>query len=176
MASLVRFNSWPTFVGMQRDLDRAWRRIFGGYGLEPDEWPGLTARAWAPAVDVFARDNDLLVRAELPGVDPEKDVEITVEDGVLRIRGERKSEHREERDNYFHVETSFGSFERSIPLPEGVNTEEIKAVHKQGILEVIVPGAGQAPVPKKIPVQLEEGNGQQAIEAQQTEATAEAKE
>lgn len=149
------------------------RRIFGRYGFEPGEMLELSSRTWAPAVDVFARDNDLVVRAELPGVDPEKDVEITVENGALRIRGERKSEHREERENYFHMETSYGSFERTIPLPEGVNTDEIKAVHKQGILEVVVPGAAQAPAPKKIAVQLEQGNGQQTIEAQSTEATAE---
>ena len=172
MASLIRFSPWSALAEMQRDMDRAMTRLFGGSGYEPGE----KLAAWAPAVDVFARGEDLVVRAELPGVDPEKDVDITVEDGVLRIRGERKSEHREERENFFHMETSYGSFERRIPLPQGVNTEGITAVHKQGILEVTVPSGAQVSSTKKIPVQLEQGNGQKAIESQSAEAPAEAPE
>lgn len=148
------------------------RRVFGGYGSEPGDRRMVSTNAWAPAVDVFARDDDLVVRAELPGVDPEKDVEITVENGMLRIRGERRTEQREERENYFHMETSYGSFERQIPLPDGVDAEGITAVHKQGILEVTVPGGAQVSAAKKIPVQLEQGNGQKIIEAQPAEADA----
>jgi HSP20 family protein len=104
-----------------------------------------------------------VVRAELPGVDAEKDVDIQVADGVLTIRGQRRAEHRDEGTSYFRMETSYGAFERSIPLPEGVNPDDIKATHKQGILEVVVPGAAQVAPARKIAVQVEGGPAQKAI-------------
>jgi HSP20 family protein len=106
-----------------------------------------------------------VVRAELPGVDPEKDVEISVSNGVLHIRGERRTEHRQEDTNYFRMETSYGAFERSIPLPDGIDIDGIKAAHEKGILEVVVPVSNQVAQAKKIPVQIQDaGAAQPAIE------------
>lgn len=169
MALLSRFSPWSAFTDLERQMDQLVKAAFRGIGFgEPAQ-----AAAWTPAVDVFSRDNDLVIRAELPGVDPEKDVDITVAGGVLRIHGQRQSEHRDEGADYFRMETSYGAFERSIPLPEGVNVDDIKAVHRNGILEVVVPGAAQIAPAKKIPVQLEgAGAQQQTIEAQATEQPA----
>lgn len=169
MAFLSRLSPWSALTDLERQMDSLMKGVFGTGGFEALR-PQRTGGAWVPAVDVFSREADLVVRAELPGVDPEKDVDITVTDGVLRIRGQRRSEHRDERENYFRMETTYGSFERSIPLPEGVDVEGIKATHRNGVLEVVVPGAAQIAPAKRIPVQVEGGAAQPAIEAQAGEA------
>ncbi len=161
MALLSRYNPWSALTDLESQMDQLMKGVFrGGVGAEQ------ASKAWTPAVDVFSRDSDLVIRAELPGVDPAKDIDITVTDGVLRIRGQRQFEQRDEGANYFRMETSYGAFERSIPLPDGVNIDDIKAAHKHGVLEVVVPGAAQIAPAKRIPVELDEGGGQQTIEAQ----------
>ncbi len=124
------------------------------------------ASAWAPAVDVFTRDNDVVVRAELSGLDPAKDVEISLHDGMLTIRGERRQEDRKETDQYVRLERRYGSFERSLPIPEGVNADDIKAEYRNGVLQVVIPGAAQISSVKKIPVQVANGSTAKTIEAQ----------
>lgn len=169
MANLSRIGPWSALTDLERQMDQLVRSMFRGPGF--NDRPQLGSRAWTPAVDVLSRDSDLVIRAELPGVDPDKDVDITVADGVLRIRGQRQSEHRDEGANYFRMETSYGAFERSIPLPDGVNVDDIKAVHRNGVLEVVVPGAAQIAPARKIQVQMEGAPAsQQTIEAQATEA------
>ena len=167
MALLSTMSPWAALSDLQREMNQLMRSVFGNTGLT--EAPRLTqqaARTWTPAVDVFSRQGNLVVRAELPGVDPEKDVDIQVADGVLTIRGQRRAEQRDEGTNYFRMETTYGAFERSIPLPDGVNPDDIKATHKQGILEVVVPGAAQVAPARKIPVQVEESPSQKAITAE----------
>ena len=168
MAFLSRYNPWSALTDLERQMDQLMKGVFRGAGLGSQQ-----AKAWTPAVDVFSRESDLVIRAELPGVDPAKDVDISVEDGVLRIRGQRKSEQRDEGANYFRMETSYGAFERNIPLPDGVNIDDIKAAHKNGVLEVVVPGAAQIAPATRIPVQLEDSGAQHTIEAQATQATEE---
>lgn len=172
MALLSRLSPWSALSDLERQMDQLVKGVFGETGFDTTpRSAGRQAKAWMPAVDVFSRDSDLVIRAELAGVDPEKDVEITAEDGVIRIRGQRHYENRDEGANYFRMETSYGSFERSIPLPEGVNPDEIKAVHRNGVLEVVVPNAARIATARKIPVQLEEGQGEQhTIEAKPEEA------
>jgi HSP20 family protein len=167
MALLSTMSPWAALSDLQREMNQLMRSVFGNTGLT--EAPRATqqiARTWTPSVDVFSRQGDLIVRAELPGVDPEKDVDITVADGVLTIRGQRRAEHRDEGTNFYRMETSYGAFERSIPLPEGVNPDEITATHKQGILEVVVPGAAQIAPARKIPVQIEDEGSPKAITAE----------
>lgn len=172
MALLNRLSPWSALSDLERQMDQLVKGVFGGTGFDTPRMLGRQTKAWMPAVDVFSRDSDLVIRAELAGVDPEKDVEITAEDGVLRIRGQRRYEHKDEGANYFRMETSYGSFERSVPLPEGVNPDEITAVHRNGVLEVVVPQAAQIATAKKIPVQIEEGGQQQTIETKAEEAPA----
>jgi HSP20 family protein len=115
-------------------------------------------RAWVPVVDVFNRDGDLVVRAELPGIDPEKDAEISVQDGVLTIRGERRHEDRSQGNGVYRVESSYGAFERTVPLPQDVKEEDMHASYENGILEVVVPKAGELTAGKRIPIEMR-GNG-----------------
>ncbi|HVL51567.1 MAG TPA: Hsp20/alpha crystallin family protein [Actinomycetota bacterium] len=167
MALLSRYNPWSALTDLERQMDQLMRGVFRGAAQESRQ----ESKPWTPAVDVFTRDSDLVIRAEIPGVDPAKDIDITVADGVLRIRGQRRSEQRDEGANYFRMETSYGAFERSIPLPDGVNVDDIKAAHKNGVLEVVVPGAAQIAPARRIQVELgDESGGQEAIEAQATES------
>jgi len=97
---------------------------------------------WAPAVDVFERNGDLVVKAEIPGVDA-KELDVTVEDNVLRLRGERKHDTETEEQGYYRHERFHGTFERAIPLPKEVETESIGATYTDGILEVVLPKAAE---------------------------------
>lgn len=107
---------------------------------------------FAPAVDVFETDDALVVKAELPGVDP-KDVEVSVDEGRLAIRGERRSEEKVEEDRYYRMEQCYGRFERTITLPRDVKTEEIDASYDDGILRVTVPKMPEARVePRRIEI------------------------
>lgn len=90
-------------------------------------------------VDEFQEDDTLVIRAELAGIDPEKDVEVTVAEGMLRIHAERRQEEKTEREGYLRQELRQGTFSRSLPLPKGVTEADITASYKQGILEIRVP-------------------------------------
>lgn len=134
---------------MADDMDRLFENFgFGrGLGLAPsllgtaDTWrdvPALAPTTWAPQVETFRRGDKLVVRADLPGLSKD-DVQVEVDDGVLAISGERSEEHRDERDDYFVSERSYGRFYRAIPLPEGVSGEQCDATFKDGVLEVSFP-------------------------------------
>ncbi len=100
----------------------------------------LESRLWAPQVELFQRGDQLVVRADLPGLSPD-DVHVDVEDDVLTIEGERRNEYESggEEQGFYRTERSYGSFFRAIPLPEGVNPEEAQASFQDGVLEVTVP-------------------------------------
>lgn len=166
MAVLSRLSPWSALADLERQMDSLVKGVFKGDGFGSRRRPESPG-SWVPAVDVFSRDSDLVIRADLPGVDPASDVDITVTDGVLRIRGQRRVENKDEGADYFRLETSYGSFERIIPLPEGVNPDDIKATHQKGILEVVVPGAALTAPARKIPVQVQ-ADSAPAIEAQAT--------
>jgi HSP20 family protein len=123
--------------------------------VRPLRFPTLVTRPWIAdefiPVDQYQEDGVLVVKAELPGIDPDKDVDLTVTDGTIRISAERREEEHKEGTDYVRREMRYGSFTRVLPLPEGVSESDIKASYKDGILEVRVPTP--APVPeKKIPI------------------------
>ena len=128
------------FDGLFDDL---WR------GLDPTPAPAR-ALAFAPKLDVKETDEEYVVSVELPGVE-EKDFDVSLEDQVLTIRGEKKSEHTEEKAGYRHVETVAGSFERRLALPAEVDADAVKARFKNGVLRVTVPKTPQVQ-PRTIPV------------------------
>lgn len=111
---------------------------------------GLEASAWTPAVDILEKDNEIVLRADIPGIDP-KDVEIQVRDGTLTLRGERKFESDVKEDNFRRVERVYGSFLRSFSLPETVDAEKVEAEYRNGVLEVKLPKRPEAK-PKQIKV------------------------
>jgi HSP20 family protein len=161
--ALRRFSPWSSFTELQRESEQLMRSMLGGLGLfgaapalasagSGEEGPG-----WMPAIDIVTRDNDVIVRAELPGIDPEKDLDISVHDGMLTIRGERRHEDRQDNDTYVRVERRYGAFERTLALPEGVNGEDIQAQYRDGVLQVVIPGAAQVASVRKVPVQIANG-------------------
>ena len=127
------------------DLPDIWRRIFDG---DTDVLAGRWLR-----LEEFRDGDELVVRSELPGIDPENDLDISVADGVLTITAQRQERSEQKGKEEYRSEFRYGSFTRSIPLPPGVKEEDIKASYKDGILEIRVPvGAEQESGAKKIPV------------------------
>lgn len=107
---------------------------------------------WSPQVEVLEKDNQLVVRADLPGVNKD-DVTIEVDDNILTLRGERKNEHEEKQGNVYRSERSYGSFQRSFRLPEGTNPDEVTASFQNGVLEITMPNAqSQQAQPRRIEV------------------------
>ena len=104
-------------------------------------------------VEDYVEEGTYVVRAEMPGIDPAKDVEVTVSEDVLTIRGERREEQKDRNHHEFH----YGSFERSVRLPRGTKVEDIKAAYADGVLELRVPVKGEEPTALRIPVQRSEG-------------------
>lgn len=114
-----------------------------------------TASGPAPIrVEEFVDGKNLVVRAEMPGVDPDKDVEVTLEDGVLKIHAERQEKEEHKDKGRYRSEFRYGSFSRNIPLPEGVKEEDIKASYTNGVLEVRapMPDGAEPAAPKKLPI------------------------
>src|SRR6185295_14620123 len=120
LMTLVRYEPWRLVNRLHQQLDQAFGDTFGA-----PEASSATNADWLPAVDIQEEPERFVVRADLPGVD-RKDIEITAENGVLTIRGERRSENRENGKGYERVERVVGSFVRRFTLPETANTEEIK--------------------------------------------------
>lgn len=111
---------------------RGWLEAPGGRGL------GFPQAQWAPPIEIFERDNQLVVRADLPGLSKD-DIEIEITDNMLTIAGERREGREETRGGYRHSERRYGRFARSISLPEGVNAEDVRATFENGVLEITVP-------------------------------------
>jgi HSP20 family protein len=154
MFDLVRwspFGSLGTPFQLHREIDEMFGRFFNqGRGPAATESAGPT---WWPAVESWTTDDSIHVRVALPGVDP-KDVELSLIDNVLTLKGERKS-HEEKKDgSYYLREFSYGSFERSLALPEGVDPAKVTARYANGMLEVTMP-APMATGPKKIDIAVD---------------------
>ncbi len=107
---------------------------------------------WVPAVDILERDGNLILRAELPGMN-EKDIDVKLEGNILTLKGERKLDSEEKKHNYHRVESYYGSFTRSFTLPDTVDTDKIKADYKNGILTISIPQRPEVR-PREIPVSV----------------------
>ena len=119
---------------MQEDMDR----LFGSFGFGGSGQPsGAELSTWAPAIDVFQRGNEFVVRADIPGLSRE-DLTVEIGDDELTIRGERKYDQEEEREGVFRRERGYGSFCRVVQLPEGVVADSAKAHFKNGVLEIVM--------------------------------------
>ena len=144
MATLDR---WEPFRGSyDSQLNRLFSDFFGRTSQEQNLTP------WAPAVDIFEGEHELVVKADLPDIKPEE-LDIRVENNILTIRGERRFEKKVDEKNYLRVERSYGSFARSFSLANTVNTEAIKADYKDGVLTLSIPKREEAK-PKQIKVSV----------------------
>lgn len=133
--------------------------IFGRFDRMFEEWARMmpfrpTAfQRWREVeelirVEEFREDGTLVIRADLPGIDPDKDVELTVTDGILHIEAERREEEKHEEKGYVRQELRYGSLSRSLPLPEGVTEADITATYKAGVLEIRIPEPKREPAKK----------------------------
>jgi HSP20 family protein len=128
--ALVRWEPMRELNSLQGEMNRLFNSFFD------DEGSGR--RRWAPAVDLLEREDSLVLKADLPGL-REEDVTIEVRDNVLTISGERQSDVEDKQNGYYRVERAFGSFSRSLTLPEGVDADRIEASFANGVLEVTIP-------------------------------------
>ena len=141
-------NRWEQPFRGAATLQEQINRMFGeGVGHAGEE-SNLTP--WAPAVDIYETENELVVKADLPDVDPQN-LDIRVENNILTIRGERKFESKVNEDNYLRIERAYGSFSRSFSLANSVNSDAIKADYQNGVLTLSLPKREEAK-PKQIKV------------------------
>ncbi len=146
---MAELTIWRPFQDLKKEMDRLWQEFFGKSYL-PERWEVVE---WAPAVDVSETEDEVIVKADLPGVKPEE-IEINLVDNVLTIKGEKKRETEEKKENYYRVERYYGSFMRAIQLPSEVDVEKVKAQYKDGVLKVTLPKKPEAKK-KLIKVEIE---------------------
>lgn len=150
------------------EMNRLFGEMFGGPARRSgtgQQQQGTQITGWAPAIDVVQRDEDLVIRAELPGARPE-DVDITVQNRVLTISGKLEEEREEERQGYLVKERRFGTFRRSLQLPQDVDEDQIHARFENGVLEVTIQGAAAAMEPRRVQIEGTDGSdGEQSAES-----------
>jgi HSP20 family protein len=147
---------WNEVADMERRMDEMFRGV---------DWPtwfaptrrALATRPFLPVGDIFQRGDDLVVSLELPGIDPQKDARVAVEEGQLVIEGERKHKAEVKEEHYYRMEGCYGRFHRAIPLPRDVDESRVSAEYRNGLLEVTVKGAAAtkpAKGTKKVPIKV----------------------
>jgi HSP20 family protein len=146
--ALIRWEPAREVDTLQNEVNRVFDAFFGN-------GPGTRVRRWVPAMDLVETDDQLVLRADLPGLTKE-DVELEVKDGVLTVSGERKAEHEEKSEGYYRVERAFGRFSRSLTVPDGIDAETITAAFEDGVLEVRIPKPAERK-PHRISIGAEAG-------------------
>ena len=132
--NITRYDPWRMMDDWRHEMDRVFHPLL----QREDDTSHVVGGEWAPAVDIKEEDNRYVIRADIPGVKPE-DIEVTMENGVLTIRGERRFEETEEKENFKRIERSHGLFYRRFSLPDNTDAEAIQATGKDGVLEVVIP-------------------------------------
>jgi HSP20 family protein len=150
VSSITRWDTYGGLSGLQEQVNRLFESAF------PRRSDNSALTTWAPAVDIYETENELVVKADLPDVS-EKDLDVRVENNMLSIRGERKFEEKVEEENYLRVERTYGAFSRSFSLPSTISTEAIKADYKNGVLTVTLPKRAESK-PKQVKVNVTNGN------------------
>ena len=147
--AIVRWEPFRDLVATQRDFDRLFREAFSPMFGEGE----VSTRTWAPPVDIYETDENLVLKAELPGIDP-NNVEIRVEDNSLYLKGERKFEKEVKEQNYHRVERSYGTFTRTFSLPSSIDADKVTANYKEGVLTLTMPKREEAK-PKTIKINVQ---------------------
>ncbi len=148
MRSLITWNPYQELSNWHRDIDDLFRRFFPGDNEETNQVP---MSHWMPATEAFDKDGQYIIRADVPGVGP-SEVEVSVLNDTLTIKGERKRSNEVKEKDYHYTETAYGSFERRVALPKGIDPEKIAAKFVNGVLEVSMP-LPQSPTAKKVPIE-----------------------
>jgi HSP20 family protein len=165
MATMTRWDPFQDLRSAQDEMAQMSPMLAHALGLQGQPQGSGTATAWAPALDISERKDAYLVTVELPGVEAD-DLDITMEDGLLTIQGERQFAHDSSEQQFHRVERRYGAFRRSITLPAQVQAEQIEASFEDGVLQIVVPKAEEAK-PKRIQVRP----GRTEISAASSEAT-----
>lgn len=132
------------FSAMRDEMDRMFERFEQGWPRLPSLIQrGLGREVMVPEMDVHESENEITIEADLPGVD-EKDISVTYANGMLTIKGEKKSEREQKRENYYMSERSYGTFERSLALPETIDEDQIQAKFDKGVLKIVAPKKPEA--------------------------------
>ena len=143
--AITRYEPWGLLTQLQRELERVRNDVAG-------EGSSATAE-WAPAVDIKEENDKFVLQADLPGVDP-ANIDVSTENGVLTIKGEKQTEAKTEKEGYKRIERTYGSFYRRFSLPDTADLEAISAVTRNGVLEVTIPKR-ESVQPKKISVNVQ---------------------
>jgi HSP20 family protein len=159
--ALIRWEPVRELNTLQSEMNRLFNNLFDA----PLPNGGTGVHRWLPPMDLIETEDDFVLHADLPGLS-EGDVNIELEDNILTISGERKSEHEEKKQGYYRVERASGVFSRSLTLPEGVDPEAIKASFDKGVLEVRIPKPEERK-PRKVAISV--GGGQKTIEGSASE-------
>ena len=162
--ALVRWEPVRELSSLQSEMNRVFNTFFDTPAAGAGNGGGV--RRWVPSMDLVETDDHFVLRADLPGL-AEGDVAIELEDNVLTISGERKSEH-EEKEGFYRMERSFGQFRRSLTLPDGIDAQKIAATFDKGVLEVRIPKP-EARKPRRVAIQV--GDKPAAIEGSETTAS-----
>jgi HSP20 family protein len=157
MATLVRWAPFSELASLQNEMSRFMNGLLEGNGR--------TTQSWIPTADVWETDSEIVYAFDLPGI-PEDKLSVELDDGALTITGEREREQKIEDERFYRFERRFGTFTRTIGVPQGVSDADVKAEYKNGVLEVHVAKPEQ-PKPKKI--QISGGSEQKTIEGTATQ-------
>ena len=160
--ALIRWEPARELQSVQTEINRLFNTLFDS----PTPPTGAVARRWIPAMDLVENEGDFVLRADLPGL-REQDVKIELQDHVLTISGERKSEHEERKEGYYRLERASGTFSRSLTLPEGVDPQGVTASFDRGVLEVHVPKP-EVRKPQKIEISVGANKAQETLEGKES--------
>ncbi len=135
--NVVRYEPWGLLRRFHDDVNQLFGESRFGSVAEGDR-SNIVTSTWTPAVDIKEQDEGFVLKADIPGVDP-NDIEVTMDNGVLTVKGERKHEVQEDASGYKRVERSYGTFYRRFSLPDSADAERVTATGKDGVLEVFIP-------------------------------------
>jgi len=150
--ALIRWEPAREMASLQQEMNRLFSTFFDAPGASAANGTTGSPRRWVPAMDLVETDDHFVLRADLPGMD-ESDIDLSLEENVLTLSGERKAEHEEQREGFYRLERAAGTFSRSLTLPEGVEGDAINATFDKGVLEVRIPKPEQRK-PRKLQIQV----------------------
>ena len=145
--AIIRWDPFRDMVTLREKMNRVFEDVFTG---RTEEGKNFKTSTWAPSVDIFETEGELVLTAEVPGID-EKDIEIKVEDNTLTLKGERKFEKETKEENYHRIERSYGSFYRAFTLPNSIDPAKIQATHENGVLKITMPKRSELQ-PRKVKI------------------------
>lgn len=148
--AIIKWDPFRDLLSLPEEVGRVFGRTFGELAE-----PFFARGAWAPSLDMYETDNEIVVKAELPGL-TSKDIDITVNEDSLTIKGERRLSDEVKEENYYRLERRYGMFQRVVPLPSPILKDKVKATFREGVLEIKMPKTKEIK-PKRVKVAIEAG-------------------